>query len=342
MGSLVRTALLLLALLPAGSAWADPGSLYHGPGPRPGPDLLYDRPAVAPELTNSGVWHAPPILVSGTSAYRQGEFLWQGWLFDDHGAEGHPLGSGTDNAGAFAWADGSYQYPTDPAYADDAADLIEFRVKPLSDATAFRLTFNSMKDPSLVGTTIALGGTPGQPVSWPYGAAVKAPAGLFLTVHGAQGDLRRADGSVVDAHLPVGIDLTRRQIEVDVPHADWDPGTSTVRMAGGVGLWDKANDRYLIPTFYSESQSAPAGSAFLTIAGRSSSCCSATSTPPTRRPGSPPPTRSPVPCPRPPTPSCTRAGGARARRPRRWPAATSAGSSPRSTSASWPRGSTTT
>jgi len=29
----------------------------------------------------------------------------------------------TSNGSFFAWADGSYQYPTDPSYADDAADL---------------------------------------------------------------------------------------------------------------------------------------------------------------------------------------------------------------------------
>jgi len=41
--------------------------------------------------------------------------------------------------------------------------------------------------------------------------------------------------------------MTRRQIEVDVPHQAWNPGQSTVRMAMGVGLWDAANHRYLLP-----------------------------------------------------------------------------------------------
>ena len=35
------------------------------PGPRPGPAILYAPPAVAPQLTNTGIWHAKPILVSG-------------------------------------------------------------------------------------------------------------------------------------------------------------------------------------------------------------------------------------------------------------------------------------
>src|SRR3954453_22150423 len=65
---------------------AAPGSLYRGPGPRPGPDILYAAPAPAPQLTNAGPWQAPPILVSGATAYRQGEFLYQDFLYDDHGA----------------------------------------------------------------------------------------------------------------------------------------------------------------------------------------------------------------------------------------------------------------
>jgi hypothetical protein len=58
--------------------------------PRPGPAILYDSPAVAPELTNTGIWTAPPILVSGTTAYRSREFLYQDYLYDDHGAHELP------------------------------------------------------------------------------------------------------------------------------------------------------------------------------------------------------------------------------------------------------------
>src|SRR5215204_464366 len=43
------------------------------PAPRPGPDLLYSDGFRAPQLGNRGVWKAPPILVSGTTAYRRGE-----------------------------------------------------------------------------------------------------------------------------------------------------------------------------------------------------------------------------------------------------------------------------
>ncbi|MGH3326736.1 MAG: hypothetical protein ACRDPT_02870, partial [Streptomycetales bacterium] len=65
----------------ASAASADgAGSLYGGPGPRPGPDVLYRPPARAPQLSNGGPWQAEPILISGASAYRDGEFLYQDFL----------------------------------------------------------------------------------------------------------------------------------------------------------------------------------------------------------------------------------------------------------------------
>jgi len=54
--------------------------------------------------------------VSGTSAYRGGEFLYQDYLFDDRGA-GETL-----------------TYPTDPRYAADAADLWSSGSRPTGPA----------------------------------------------------------------------------------------------------------------------------------------------------------------------------------------------------------------
>src|ERR1700716_485486 len=82
------TLIALVAALCALPAAAHADSLYTGPGPRPGPDVLYASPTTAPQLTNAGIWSAPPILVSGATAYRGGEFLYQDFLYDDHGAQG--------------------------------------------------------------------------------------------------------------------------------------------------------------------------------------------------------------------------------------------------------------
>ena len=229
-------------------------SLYTGPAPRPGPDVLYAPGAVAPQLTNTGIWQAQPILVSGATAYRSGEFLYQDWIYDDHGAHevsdpNYPGSSGD----LFSKPDGTYDYPSGPGYDNNAADLVEFRVKPTTALTAFRITLNTLQNPALVAFSIAIGGTPGHVYPFPDGANVSAPADLFLTVHPSGSTLvadlvDAASGTKVSGPAPaVHVDLYRRQIEVDVPHTDWNPGRSTVRLAMGVGLWDATNHQYLLP-----------------------------------------------------------------------------------------------
>ena len=43
------------------------------------------------------------------------------------------------------------------------------------------------------------------------------------------------------------VDTRAARSTVRVPHAAWDPGGQAVRLAAGVGLWDAAAGRYLIP-----------------------------------------------------------------------------------------------
>jgi hypothetical protein len=257
-GGVTAAALAALLLATLAPTLASASSLYDGRGPRPGPDILYAPAPDAPQLDNApgSVWKAPPILISGASAYRSGEFLSQDFLYDDHGAS---LTSDPADArrpgNTFSAANGTYTYPSDPAYAGDAADLVELRVRPLVDSTALRITLNTMNDPSLIAVSIALGGTPGVAFAFPDGANVKAPADLFLTVHprsggpGMVGELVHAGTGAPVAGPPpaVAVDTLRRQIEVRLPHAGWDPTGRTVRLAAGVGLWDKSNQRYLLP-----------------------------------------------------------------------------------------------
>jgi len=234
---------------PGGATAQAAGSLPAAPaGARPGPAVLYAPPAAAPELENTGIWHAPPILISGASAYRDGEFLYQDYLYDDHGARGQPdPGDRLRAVSALSQPYGTLTYPTDPAYAGNAADLVELRVKPLADATAFRLTLNTMTDPSLVAATIAIGDS-AVPLPLPHGANVSAPAQLFLTWHGTTADLLdAATGAPAPLAPSVSVDVGRHQVEIRVPHADWDPGDGTVRLAAGVGLWDAQNGSYLAP-----------------------------------------------------------------------------------------------
>lgn len=252
---------LAAALALAAGAFGYSASLpaREGSTPPPGPAVLYEPLAHAQQLENEGgsLWHAPPILVSGASAYRRGEFVYQGYLYDDHGAKEladptNPMISpGGDPAGGdtFSEPDGTYTYPTGPGYDENAANLLELRVKPLAEATAFRITLNTLENPELVATSIAIGGTAGTTHPFPFAVNVSAPAQYFLTVHGSTAVLTdAASGAVLPGPAPsVSVDMARRQITVLVPHADWNPGSSTVRLAAGTGLWNAATGSYVLP-----------------------------------------------------------------------------------------------
>ncbi len=167
-------------------------------GADPGPDLLYAGATQAPQLENAAPWEAPPILVSGATSYRSGEFVYQDFIYDDHGAAGvrDPEDPADPATFLFSAKRGTLTYPTDRAFANNAADLVELRVKPLGNATAFRVTLNSLADPAKTAFTIALGSS-GAPLPWPNGAGVSSPAELFLTVHGTTAELRDAATSAV-------------------------------------------------------------------------------------------------------------------------------------------------
>ena len=128
------------------------------------------------------MWKADPTKVCLTSAYRSGEFLYQDCLWDDHG--GGP---------AYRWyyytVQHDYDVPDRARYRNNAADIVEVRLKPLDDATAIRITYNTMTDPDLVAATVALGGDPGQPVDVPHGANTTMPGEVFVTAHGDKGDI---------------------------------------------------------------------------------------------------------------------------------------------------------
>lgn len=222
-------------------------SLPMGLVPRPGPEALYlPPPARVPQLENTGVWQALPILISGASAYRCGEFLYQDWLYDDHGAAGSadPNDPQSSTTYLFSPKAGTLSYPTDAVYAYNAADLVEFRVRPLAQATAFRLTLNTLQDAERMAFTVAVGSSAAA-LAWPHAANVSSPAEWFLTVHGRTAEWQRAaDGQVLSPAPSVAVDLDRLQVTVQVPHALWNPGRSTVRLAVGTGLWDAASGGY--------------------------------------------------------------------------------------------------
>ena len=258
----MKSRYLAFLLLLIGSILASCSDSWAGLPTTAGPDLLRQQTTTAPQLTNAGIWSAPPILISGASAYRGGEFLYQDFIYDDHGANGTVTDPNQSNPNSVSEPKGTYTYPTGPGYDGNAADLVEFRVKPFSNATAFRVTLNTLADPKLVAFTIALGSS-ASPVAYPFGANVSGPAQLFLTVRNTTAVLANAaTGKTITPAPTVQIDPTRHQYTVTVLHRAWNPGKSVVPIAMGVGLWNASANSYLVPATASSSTS-PGGAGTL-------------------------------------------------------------------------------
>lgn len=244
----------VVATAAGASAVAPPAAAPAVAAGRPGPPILYAPAATAPQLQNVGIWRAAPILVSGTAAYRDGEYLYQDYLYDDHGArlEPDPNDPRPGDNNQFSAPNGTYTYPTSMPDAN-SADLVELRVKPTADATAFRITLNTLHNPSRIGISVALGGRAGVVHPLPFGADTVAPADVFLTLHPLHG---RLEGTITSAltgkavagpAVKVSVDLGRRQITALVPHQSWNPDNSVQRLAAAVGLWNAATATYLLP-----------------------------------------------------------------------------------------------
>jgi predicted esterase len=266
---LVLALIVALALVVGADAKADPPPPVLDASDVPttaGPDLLRQPIPEAPSLKSVAPWHAEPILISGAVAYRDGELLYQDYLFDDHGADGARDPSQPQPYGV-AVPIGTYTYPTGARYHGNDADLVEVRIRPHGDTTRFRVTFNTLVDADVTAFTIALGDADSPVVDWPDGANVRGPADTFVTVHEGTGET--PDGTTV----PVNVDLARSQIDVTVPHSVWMPGDGA-RVALGAGLW--GDGEYLVPSPVT-SDTVPGGSgaivdppAFFNVAFRTS------------------------------------------------------------------------
>ncbi len=231
-------ALLLIAAPTAGA-----GSLPEvKSGERPGPPLLYKKPPKASPLSVKAPFAARPLLVSGTDAYRDGEYLYQDYLFDDHGADTQPgLGSQPPGADSFSPTGGDAFYPTAARFGNNAADIVELRIKPTSRAVLYRVTLNTVRDEdaAVVGIGIDTDRSGGAPVPWPGGAGISSP-GLdrFITAWGTGGKVTRLPGGA-DADLParaVKIEKRTNQMTIRVPRSVMDPGRRTWRYVAGAGL----------------------------------------------------------------------------------------------------------
>lgn len=120
-----------------------------------GPAVLYDAAPTIPMLQNHHPrFKAAPIMVSGNEAYVDGEYLYQDFVYDDHGADtsGQPTelaltspATGTATLDALNPSSGDQTYPADfDRYGNNAADLVEFRIAPGGTDVGYRITLNTL------------------------------------------------------------------------------------------------------------------------------------------------------------------------------------------------------
>jgi hypothetical protein len=152
-----------LSLAGSGAARASSDPDDGDDRPRPGPDLLYGENPTPTELRNGPGWSADPLLVSGADAHVDGEYLYQDYVYDDHGAGttslpgAPPQPEPADLGAVFSPPSGDYVYPTDAArYAHNAANLLEFRARPEGDEVVYRVTLNTMVEPDLAAVAIGI------------------------------------------------------------------------------------------------------------------------------------------------------------------------------------------
>jgi hypothetical protein len=212
-------------------------------GQPPGPRLLYRSPPRSP-LSVRPPFAAAPLRVSGTDAYRRGEYLYQDFLFDDRGADTVPAAGARFENGRNAASPtaGDVFYPTARRYAGNAADLVELRIKPLAHAILYRVTFNTtrVRDAAVVGIGVDTDRRGGAPTRWPLGAGISSP-GLdrFITAWGTGGQVASLPAGRATA-LPAGavrIDRATNQMTIRVPRSIMDPRGSSWRYVAGTGLW---------------------------------------------------------------------------------------------------------
>ncbi|MFT4904387.1 MAG: pimeloyl-ACP methyl ester carboxylesterase [Natronomonas sp.] len=225
---------------------AEAGDSDPASPPRPGPDALYGPNPTPPQLENGDGWAAEPLMVAGCDAYRDSEYLYQDYVYDDRGADTRAWTAGAPSnaaslGGILSQPTGDYHYPNDPdTYGYNAADLLEFRAQPTEDGITYRITLNTMLEPDAAAVAIGIdtGDGDGQ-TDWGYGLGeLGAPVDHRLVTWGTGAEL---DGEPLEDGR-VSIDVRRRQIEVEVP---LDPDEETWRHYAVVGLWDTESGSFM-------------------------------------------------------------------------------------------------
>jgi dienelactone hydrolase len=199
-----------------------------GTSPPPGPPVLYQEPAGAPQFDNTGPWDAAPLRSCGRDAYVDGEYLFQDFIYDDNGANTSPAGDSPNPAPAshlFGPMSGDLVYPTDTGrektakkYVNNAADLLEFRTRLTDDGRVhYRFTLTTMREPDVAAIAVGIDSDPGaagvsRDLGYGLGDLGIDPEHLLVT----WGTGAELDGTSLPDDA-VSVDQERNQIDVVLP-----------------------------------------------------------------------------------------------------------------------------
>ncbi|MEA2399310.1 MAG: hypothetical protein QOK25_2866 [Thermoleophilaceae bacterium] len=238
--------------------------------------------AVLPASAGAYSWQAQPAWIANTGVYRQHEFVYQDYLYDDHGAntdgQDHfdlPFGTaGFDPrnpteprfspAPITNWAGDFFYASPDGTHLDNVADLTEFRVAADAHAVHYRIRLADMtaKDSSVVGICVNEDGQTATGVqAWPDGAKLTDRLGCdhLYTVYGTGVDVTTPSGTQSLSTLggSVSADPKQGYLEVTVPRSVADPGKGTWRYYVASGIWTAATHSWATPNPIPQQVGAP-------------------------------------------------------------------------------------
>lgn len=182
-------------------------------------------------------WQGEPTNLGGTDRYDDGEWIYQDFVYDDYGAD---TGGGSQPI-SLAHTAGDFRYPDDPAYAQNAADILEIRVRPSGDDLDVRVELNSLVEQGTTVIGLGIDEGAGQARAWPMDAGVESVWDRFVTV--ADGDvwINRAQGPSVHVGS-ADVDLEANTISFRVPNVG---DQAAVDLTAGAGLWDPGKEAWM-------------------------------------------------------------------------------------------------
>jgi hypothetical protein len=186
----------------------------------------------------SGVWAADSTGLGGTARYAGGVWVHTDFVYDDD------------------------------ERADNAADIVEVRVRPDGDDLVVRATFNTLResDPTVFG--LAIGSADSSPREWPARAGVSSPWDLFVTVLTGEATAEVTTGkpgAEATASIdPPDVDHRTNTVTFSVPRAA--TGNPVLRLNAGAGQWGDSGwtgSPAVVDLAFNGNDQEPVGSTFL-------------------------------------------------------------------------------